>query len=405
LNPIDETHFLIVLARLRAPRSQFVTRQTAAVLLDLDRRYTEARIQRDHNWALRMMELHAELSRKDPNLNRTIVDAPDFARPGNAWLTRPPGFDRRKAALKFLDRAEGDPSFIWNADIIALLDAAPSDVRQPWLDRLWEHGGFEEPLLPILASDPRETDRGKFNDGLRSPQREIAEKCLTALEQLSPPRSADELLPIVRALRSLGNSKGDAKLRDRFAALLRCASHQQYGSDRRAWSEWFAEIYPEHAAKLAGSDGVDRAAWNKRLGAVEWTKGDAIRGRSVFEKASCAACHSGTLAIGPDLHGVAARFSRDDLLTAILEPSKDIAPQYRAVQLVMKDGKVHQGIIVYDSPDGIMLQTGATTTVRIVGNDVESRATTDVSLMPAGLLDKLGDSEIADLLAYVKVLR
>jgi hypothetical protein len=43
--------------------------------------------------------------------------------------------------------------------------------------------------------------------------------------------------------------------------------------------------------------------------------------------------------------------------------------------------------------------------VRIVGNDVESRATTDVSLMPAGLLDKLGDSEIADLLAYVKALR
>lgn len=146
------------------------------------------------------MELHAELSRKDPNLNRMIVDAPDFARPGNAWLTRIPGFDRRKAALKFLDRAEHDPSFGWNADIIALLDAAPSDLRQPWLDKLWEHGGFEEPLLPILACDPRETDRGKFNDGLRSPQREIAETCLTALERLPPPQTAEELLPIVRAL-------------------------------------------------------------------------------------------------------------------------------------------------------------------------------------------------------------
>jgi hypothetical protein len=66
---------------------------------------------------------------------------------------------------------------------------------------------------------------------------------------------------------------------------------------------------------------------------------------------------------------------------------------------------VHQGIIVYDSPDGIMLQTGATTTVRIVGNDVESRAMTDVSLMPAGLLDKLAESEIADLLAYLKSQR
>ena len=124
------------------------------MLLDIDRHYTEAHIQRDRNWPLRMMELHAELSRKDPNLNRMIVNVPDFARPGNAWLTRAPGFDRRKAALKFLDRAEHDPSFVWNADVIALLDAAPSELRRPWVDRLWERGGFEESLLPILASDP-----------------------------------------------------------------------------------------------------------------------------------------------------------------------------------------------------------------------------------------------------------
>jgi putative heme-binding domain-containing protein len=405
LSPIDEVHFLIVLARLKASRSTFVTRQTAAVLLDLDRRYTEARIQRDRNWLLRMLEVHAELSRKDPNLNRRIVDAPDFARPGNAWLTRAPGFDRRKAALKFLDRAEHDLNFPWNADIIALLDAAPSDARQPWLDRLWEHGGFEESLLPLLACDPREADRGKFNDGLRSPQREIAEKCLAALEQLPTPRSVEEVLPLVRALRALSDSKADAKLRDRLAALLCCASHQRFGSNRQAWSAWFADTYPDFAAKLGGSGGVDRAAWNKRLAGVEWGKGDAIRGRSVFEKASCAACHSGASAIGPDLHGVSARFSRNDLLTAILEPSKDIAPQYRSVQLVMTNGKVHQGLIVYDSPDGIMLQTGATTTVRVVGNDVESRATTDVSLMPAGLLDKLADGDIADLLVYLKSLK
>ena len=183
---------------------------------------------------------------------------------------------------------------------------------------------------------------------------------------MPPPQSADDFCRSCGRLRSLGDSKADAKLRNRLAALLRCATHQSIGSDRRAWTEWFAET-SRTRGKLAGSDGVDRAAWNKRLAAIEWAKGDAIRGRSVFEKASCAACHSGTSAIGPDLHGVAARFSRDDLLTAILEPSKDIAPQYRAVQLVMKDGKVHQGLIVYDSPDGIMLQTGATTTVRIVG--------------------------------------
>jgi putative heme-binding domain-containing protein len=405
LSPIDEVHFLIVLARLNGPRTTFVTRQTAAVLLDLDRRYIAANIPRDTNWPLRIAELHAELSRKDPNLNRAIVEAPDFARPGNAILTRAPGFDRRRAALKFLDRTDHDPSCAWNADIIALLDAAPSEVRQPWLDRLWDRGGFEAALLPVLACEPCEADRGKFNDGLRSPQRDIAEICLRALEQLAPPSTAEELLPIVRALRAIGDARADAKLRQRLVELLRCATHQRIGADRTAWTAWFIDTFPEQAVKLSGSDGVDRAAWNRRLAAVDWSQGDPGRGKGVFEKASCAACHSAASAIGPDLHGVAHRFSRDDLFTAILEPSKDIAPQYRSVQIVTTGGKVYQGLIVYDSPDGIMLQTGATTTVRIAGDAVESRATIDVSLMPTELLDKLANSEIADLLAYLRSMK
>jgi putative heme-binding domain-containing protein len=404
-SPVEQVHYLIVAARLRGPRTAEISEQIAAALVDLDRHYTEAHIQRDTNWPLRIAELHAELSRKDPKLNSAIVDAPDFARPGNAILTRAPGFDRRKAAMKFLERAEHDPNFAWNADIVALLDAAPSEVRQPWLQRLWDRGGFEEWLLPILACEPREADRSKFNDGLRSPQRAIADVCLRALEQLPPPSSAEELLPIVRALRSIGDSKADAKPRRRLVELLRCATHQRIGADRAAWTTWFADTYPEFAAKLNGSDGVDRAAWNQRLAAVEWSKGESGRGKAVFEKASCAACHSSASAIGPDLRGVASRFSRDDLFTAILEPSKDIAPQYRSVQLVTTNGKVHQGLIVYDSPDGIMLQTGATTTVRIPGDTVESRYTTDVSLMPVGLLDKLADGEIADLLTYLKTLK
>ena len=45
------------------------------------------------------------------------------------------------------------------------------------------------------------------------------------------------------------------------------------------------------------------------------------------------------------------------------------------------------------------------TTVRIAGADIASKKLVDVSLMPAGLLDKLDDEEIADLLAYMGTLR
>src|SRR5262249_7860283 len=125
----------------------------------------------------------------------------------------------------------------------------------------------------------------------------------------------------------------------------------------------------------------------------------------VFARASCAACHSGGQALGPDLRGVTGRFARDDLLTAILQPNKDVSPRYRTTQVFTTDGKVYQGLVIYEAVDGLIVQTGPAVTVRIAGGQIESRGTTDTSLMPAGLLDKLSDHEIADLLAYLRVLR
>jgi putative heme-binding domain-containing protein len=138
---------------------------------------------------------------------------------------------------------------------------------------------------------------------------------------------------------------------------------------------------------------------------VDWAAGSAARGQAAFTKASCAACHSGQQALGPDLRGVGGRFGRDDLLTAILQPSKDVSPRYRTVQIATADGKVYQGLVVYEATDGLILQTGPATTVRIGGSQIESRGYTDTSLMPAGLLDELTDGEIADLVAYLRALK
>ena len=49
----------------------------------------------------------------------------------------------------------------------------------------------------------------------------------------------------------------------------------------------------------------------------------------MYHKANCASCHSSSQSIGPDLAGVARRFSRADLFTAIVQPSRDVAPRYQ----------------------------------------------------------------------------
>jgi putative heme-binding domain-containing protein len=154
--------------------------------------------------------------------------------------------------------------------------------------------------------------------------------------------------------------------------------------------------------RLSGPDGVDVRAWRERLAKVNWGAGDRERGQRIFVQASCASCHSGAHALGPDLAGVTGRFSREDLFTAIVQPSRDISPRYQTTVVTTDDGKVYQGLIVYEATDGVLLQTAPATTARIAGSQITSRRISDISLMPAGLLDKLADSDIADLYAYLR---
>jgi putative heme-binding domain-containing protein len=186
--------------------------------------------------------------------------------------------------------------------------------------------------------------------------------------------------------------------------LERVTGQAKLGTDRQAWTGWFSTAYPKLAARLSNPDGVDVAAWEKRLARLDWSDGDAARGKAVFVKASCAACHSGTQALGPDLSGVAGRFSRADLFTAILQPSRDVSPRYQTTVIETTEGKIYQGLVIYEAVDGLILQTGAATTVRIAGEQLGGRRASPTSLMPAGLLDGLPDREIVDLYVYLRSL-
>src|SRR5439155_24034856 len=112
--------------------------------------------------------------------------------------------------------------------------------------------------------------------------------------------------------------------------------------------------------------------------------------------------HSGSQAMGPALTGVAGRFSRADLFTAILRPSKDVPARYRTIVITTEDAKVYQGLIVYEAVDSVLLQTGPATTVRLAHKQISEKRVSPLSLMPVGLLDRLFDREIADLYAFLK---
>jgi putative heme-binding domain-containing protein len=396
-DPLDNIHELIVWAR--CSNQDRATERVAAAMLDLDRKITTRKMNRDLHWPLRIAELYAGLAEKDANLHAAMVEHQDFGRPDHALFAQAPRFDRAKAAAIFLARIQ-NAGYAVNESVLATLGSLPAAQVNPVVRPLWGKAGHDGAILQLLSRQPEAQDRTKFVQGLASPQPNVLIAALQALEALPLNRDGEEVFRLLQASKNLPEPQKELRsiIRRRLSRLTRLPAD----SDEAAWSAWLAEHHPALAKRLTNPDGVDVAAWSKRLANVDWNNGNGDRGRAVFVKASCAACHSGNQATGPDLKGVTKRFSRQDILTAILQPSRDVPARYQMTRVETLDGKHYQGVVIYDAVDSLILQTAATTTVRLAGSDVDSRRTVPTSLMPAGLLDRLADEDIADLYAYLQ---
>ena len=134
---------------------------------------------------------------------------------------------------------------------------------------------------------------------------------------------------------------------------------------------------------------------------------DFDRGRVLFAAAKCFACHrfndeGGGL--GPDLSGVAGRFSSRDLLESILVPSKTISDQYESVAVATTDGRVVTGRIVNLNGDNLMISTDMLDPNKMVNvprSQIEEIKRSPISMMPVGLLNTMSKDEILDLFAYL----
>ena len=165
-DPIEDVHYLIVLARLSSAWDEKLTKHVATALLALDRKLTEKHYNRDTNWPLRISEMYTEMVRKHPDLNAALLDDRDFGRPDHVLFTQCTGFDRRKAAEIFIRRAVKDKDFAWSPDLVRLVGELPQEQALPVLRPLWGQGGLDEALLPLLARKPELADRSKFIAGL-----------------------------------------------------------------------------------------------------------------------------------------------------------------------------------------------------------------------------------------------
>lgn len=400
---VDDVHHLIVLSRLKGVMKQDAVTRTVDALLGLEKKLggRESRIKQ--TWGPRLGEIVFNLMLRQPKVAETMLAHPNFARASHVALIRPFATDSKLAAAKlFLKAIEKDPAFPWSPELVDLLAELPSDQHKPLFRKQWDDYSLRDAILPYMLDTLEERDRPMILDSLDSPRKEIVLQCIAALNRLERDDNPKNLVPVMRRLRQGASDPKEKEIRDGLLALVLRQSLISY-STAEATVDWFERTYPAETKLLRGDD-EDFAPWKKVLDSVDWNKGDAEKGMKIFQQRSCAACHTGSSRIGPDLAGVAGRFSRDDLFTAIISPSRDVAPAYRVNEIETKAGLSYSGIVVFESADGVIMQLDAVKTVRIASGDIAMRRLGRKSLMPSGLLRDLKPTDLADLHAYLRSL-
>lgn len=135
--------------------------------------------------------------------------------------------------------------------------------------------------------------------------------------------------------------------------------------------------------------------------------GDAEAGQRIFaedKRMICASCHTvdghGGKA-GPDLSAIGDKFSRREMIRAILEPSADIAVGYGTTVITTKDDEDYQGVVKQMTEGWVEIVGGNGRPVRIATADIKAQHNSAVSLMPSGLVNVLKPQEFSDLISYL----
>jgi putative heme-binding domain-containing protein len=359
--------------------------------------------------ALREAVLHAALQDESPEIRLYAV----------RWIA-----DERITALrddvaKLLD--DPPPSQRYYLAVLAAID---------WLDNKPEMRAKEiadELLVRELKRDDRSPEARALALSLVSPDH----KFLT-LDRLREYLQA-EFLPLrLEAVRSLAlqtnqerfellataagdESQSDVLRAEAVAGLAPVAEKQRNLLEQLAEGEnkvlrreaervlRLVQLRPAPRETRPAADDLD--AWNKLLA----EPGDAAAGRRLFFSEvgpRCGVCHehSGRGGrIGPDLTHIARSTSRERIITSILKPDQEVAPQYQPWLLVTDDGKTHTGLRMPEGGDDGTEEyiDSAGNHFRLPSNTIEIREATSTSIMPSGLESTVSIDDLRDIVMFL----
>ena len=208
-----------------------------------------------------------------------------------------------------------------------------------------------------------------------------------------------------------GGFRGGASLNG-FLRDIKADAVSNLTETLRAELQPIIDLKPDKTMRFASlGERVVQKEWSveelDRLVAKKMKDRNYDHGREIFGSVGCFACHRFANeggAIGPDLTGVAGRFSARDLIESIIDPSKEVSDQYAAIVIEKNDGTDVTGRIANLSDNNIMVNANMydpNDMVRVNRRDIKSIHPSKVSMMPTGLLNVLKEDEILDLMAFL----
>jgi putative heme-binding domain-containing protein len=161
------------------------------------------------------------------------------------------------------------------------------------------------------------------------------------------------------------------------------------------------------AAKLFAATKLGRrqdvvASYQKAL----QLQGDRARGKEVFKKA-CSACHQleGVgIQVGADLKAIRDQ-ATESILINILDPNREVQPQFLSYHLVTDGGRILTGMIAAETPNSLTIQRADGTPETVLRIHIDDLRSTGLSFMPEGIEKQIDVPAMADLLAYLKSVK
>jgi putative heme-binding domain-containing protein len=249
---------------------------------------------------------------------------------------------------------------------------------------------------------------------------ELREKAANILGGLNQPTAQEELvknlalapqrLQVIIGFALAGSKTGAEKLMEAVAAgkasprLLqeRGVEVRLAGSSVPDWKERVAKLTRD----LPPADQQIQDLLKTRHERFAEAKKDPALGAKVYEK-NCAICHilaNKGAKIGPQLDGIGNR-GLDRLLEDIIDPNRNVDQAFRLTTLNLKNGRIVSGLVLREEGEVLVLADSQGKEVRVDKKSIEERTVSQLSPMPANLVEQIPEPDFYNLLAFLLLQR